>query len=111
MAEPATAGAGAEHLEVGVTGKAMWEALDAHYRGEPFVRVHPIRDPLDSHERSFDPQRCNDTNRIDLQLLPHPSGHVLLLAILDNLGKGAAGAAIQNLNLMLGRPETTGLPG
>ena len=42
-------------------------------------------------------------------MLPHPSGHVLLVAILDNLGKGAAGAAIQNLNLMLGLGETTGL--
>jgi len=35
---------------------------------------------------------------------------VVLLAILDNLGKGAAGVAIQSLNLMLGLPETTGLP-
>ena len=42
-------------------------------------------------------------------MLPHPSGHVLLVAILDNLGKGASGAAIQNLNLMLGLPETAGL--
>ena len=42
-------------------------------------------------------------------MLPHPSGHVLLVAILDNLGKGAAGAAIQNLNQMLGLEETTGL--
>ncbi len=41
--------------------------------------------------------------------MPHPSGHVLLVAILDNLGKGAAGVAIQNLNLMLGFPERTGL--
>ena len=61
------------------------------------------------HERSLDPQACNDTNRIELHVLPHPSGHVLLVAILDNLGKGAAGAAIQNLNLMLGLGETTGL--
>ena len=62
------------------------------------------------HERSLDPTACNDTNRIDLHVLPHPSGHALLVAILDNLGKGAAGAAIQNLNAMLGLPETTGLP-
>ena len=43
-------------------------------------------------------------------MLPHPSGHVLLMAILDNLGKGASGVAIQNLNLMLGFAERTGLP-
>ncbi|HXV81531.1 MAG TPA: N-acetyl-gamma-glutamyl-phosphate reductase, partial [Candidatus Binatia bacterium] len=41
---------------------------------------------------------------------PHPSGHVVLMAQLDNLGKGAAGVAIQCLNLMLGVPEKTGLP-
>jgi N-acetyl-gamma-glutamyl-phosphate reductase len=42
-------------------------------------------------------------------VLPHPSGHVLLMGILDNLGKGASGTAIQNLNLMLGLGEATGL--
>ena len=43
-------------------------------------------------------------------MVPHPSGHVLLLACLDNLGKGASGVAIQCLNLLLGLAETTGLP-
>jgi len=91
-------------------GKAVWEALHERYRGEPFVGVAPIADPLDVDERSFDPQACNDTNRMELRVLPHPSGHVLLMAILDNLGKGACGVAIQSLNLMLGLDETTGLP-
>jgi N-acetyl-gamma-glutamyl-phosphate reductase len=92
-------------------GKRVFEALDARYRDERFVHVLPIREPLDSDERSFDPRACNDTNRIELRVIPHPSGHVLLLAVLDNLGKGAAGVAIQNLNLMLGLPEASGLPG
>jgi N-acetyl-gamma-glutamyl-phosphate reductase len=61
-------------------------------------------------EWSFDPQSCNDTNLIELHVVPHPSGHLLLIALLDNLGKGASGAAIQNLNLMLGISENTGLP-
>jgi N-acetyl-gamma-glutamyl-phosphate reductase len=100
----------AESLRDGATAKAMWEALMDRYRGEPCVRVHPIAEPLESHEKSFDPRACNDSNRIELHVLPHPSGHVLLMAILDNLGKGAAGAAIQNLNLMLGLAETAGLP-
>jgi N-acetyl-gamma-glutamyl-phosphate reductase len=94
----------------GASGKTVWEALDARYRDERFVRVLPIREPLDSDEWSFDPRACNDTNRIELRVLPHPSGHVLLMAVLDNLGKGAAGVAIQNLNLMLGLPEARGLP-
>ena len=86
-------------------------AVAARYRGEPFVKVLPIREPLDANERSFDPRACNDTNRIELRVIPHPSGHLVLMAVQDNLGKGAAGAAIQNLNLMLGLPETSGLPG
>ena len=99
----------ADVLGRGASGKVVWEALTERYRGEPFVRVLPVREPLESDERSFDPQACNDTNVIDLHVVPHPSGHVLGVAILDNLGKGASGAAIQNLNLMLGFPETAGL--
>jgi N-acetyl-gamma-glutamyl-phosphate reductase len=91
------------------TGKAIWEALAERYRRERFVRVLPLAESLDVDERSFDPKVCNDTNRIDLHVLPHPSGHVLLMGILDNLGKGASGTAIQNLNLMLGLGEATGL--
>ncbi len=93
----------------GAAGKAVWEALHERYRGEPFVRVPPIAEPLDGDELAFDPRVCNDTNRIELRVLPHPSGHVLLMAVLDNLGKGAAGVAVQNLNLMLGLDETAGL--
>lgn len=100
----------ADSLAAGVTARTLWEALHERYRAEPFVRVMPYPEPLITNDTSFDPQRCNDTNRIDLHVLPHPSGHVLLMAILDNLGKGAAGAAIQNLNLMLGIDEKTGLP-
>jgi N-acetyl-gamma-glutamyl-phosphate reductase len=96
-------------LARGVSGKSLWEALETRYRGEPFVRVLPIAEPLEANERTFDPRACNDTNRIELRVLPHPSGHVLLMAVLDNLGKGAAGLAIQNLNAMLGLPETRGL--
>jgi len=93
----------------GASAPSIWEALSERYNGEPFVDVRPLEPKLDSHERSFDPSRCNDTNRIELHVLPHPSGHILLMAILDNLGKGASGAAVQNLNLMLGLDETTGL--
>jgi N-acetyl-gamma-glutamyl-phosphate reductase len=102
------------HAEIapGISGgKSVYEALEARYRGEPFVRVLPIREPLESDESTFDPRACNDTNRIELRVLPHPSGHVLLVAVLDNLGKGASGSAIQSLNLMLGLPEASGLRG
>jgi N-acetyl-gamma-glutamyl-phosphate reductase len=99
----------ADLLARGASGKSVWEALALRYRGEPFVRVAAYAESTAVGERSLDPQAANDTNRIDLHVQPHPSGHVLLVAILDNLGKGAAGAAIQNLNLMLGIDESRGL--
>jgi N-acetyl-gamma-glutamyl-phosphate reductase len=94
----------------GVPARSLWEALAARYAGEPFVRVAPFVESPTTDEHSLDPRACNDTNRIDLHVLAHPSGHVLLVAVLDNLGKGACGNAIQSINLLLGLPETTGLP-
>ncbi len=92
------------------SGKALHEALVERYADERFVAVRPLLEGQATDEHSLDPRACNDTNRIELQVIDHPSGHVLLVAILDNLGKGAAGAAIQNLNRMLGLPEDRGLP-
>ena len=91
-------------------GKAMWETLAERYKGEAFVWVESLGDPSEADEFTFDPQAHNDTNHISLRVLPHASGHVVLMARLDNLGKGAAGVAIQCLNLMLGVPEAKGLP-
>jgi N-acetyl-gamma-glutamyl-phosphate reductase len=50
----------------------------------------------------------NDTNRLKLFVFGH-DGEARLVALLDNLGKGASGAALQNLNLMLGLKEEAGL--
>lgn len=91
-------------------GKAMWETLAERYKGEAFVQVESLADSSEADEFTFDPQAHNDTNHISLRVLPHASGHVVLMARLDNLGKGAAGVAIQCLNLMLGVPEAKGLP-
>ena len=96
-------------LPSGVSAATLQEALAARYDGERFVRVLPLQNAAEFHERTFDPCACNDTNRIELRVLPHASGHALLVAVLDNLGKGASGAAVQSLNLMLGLPEDTGL--
>lgn len=91
------------------SAKALHEALGERYRGEPFVRLQPLCEKAPAGELAFDPRACNDTNRIELHVQPHPAGHVLLIAILDNLGKGASGAAIQCLNLMFGLDERAGL--
>jgi N-acetyl-gamma-glutamyl-phosphate reductase len=93
-----------------VESQALWDALAARYETEPFVEIEPLTDASEADELTFDPQAWNDTNKISLRVLAHQSGHILLVARLDNLGKGAAGVAIQNLNLMLGVPERTGLP-
>ena len=91
-------------------GPDVLEVLNARYENEPFVQVMPPLAVGAISEKSFDPLACNNTNLLQIHVVTHPSGHVILMAILDNLGKGASGMAIQNLNLMLGIEETTGLP-
>ncbi len=82
------------------------EVLRAHYAGERFVSVVPA----EAHEPRVDPQALNGTNRMELSVHGNPeTGAATLIAVLDNLGKGASGAAVQNLNLMLGRDEGAGL--
>jgi N-acetyl-gamma-glutamyl-phosphate reductase len=95
-------------LLAGASAASVFEVYAERYRDEPFVVLRPMSEPID--EKSLDPRACNQTNRIELRVIAHPSGHVLLVAISDNLGKGASGVAIQNLNLMLGFAETSGLP-
>ncbi|MFP6662903.1 MAG: N-acetyl-gamma-glutamyl-phosphate reductase [Deltaproteobacteria bacterium] len=96
-------------LAKGASAARIHELLEDRYAHEVFVRVAPLHDPFTTEETSLDPQRCNGTNSVELHIAPHPDGHVVLIGLLDNLGKGASGAAVQNLNLMLGLPETTGL--
>jgi N-acetyl-gamma-glutamyl-phosphate reductase len=83
-------------------------ALVERYEGERFVRVMPLRDPQALEDAYFDPQACNDTNRVDLFVFANET-QALLIARLDNLGKGASGAAVQCMNLRLGIPEERGL--
>lgn len=99
-------------LPEGADAAAVHEALASHHAGEPFVEVAPLPSedaPIDDF--SLDPRQLNGTNRLRLHVLPNRAGHLLLVGLLDNLGKGASGVAIQSLNLMLGLDERTGLPG
>jgi N-acetyl-gamma-glutamyl-phosphate reductase len=97
-------------LSDAATAEVISEVLANRYAHEKFVRVNSIDESLAYADPAFDPRVANDTNRIDLSVLPNELGHVLLIAQLDNLGKGASGAAIQNMNIMLGLPEDAGLP-
>jgi N-acetyl-gamma-glutamyl-phosphate reductase len=90
-------------LAAGVEVQTMREALDAAYRQEAFVHLLPPgRWP-----RSAD---VLGSNAAQLQVAgDHHAGRAVVVVAIDNLGKGAAGQAVQNANLMLGLPETAGL--
>lgn len=89
-------------------GQAVQQALAAHYAGERFIRVMPLADPDTLASGFFDVQACNDSNRVDLFVFANAQ-QLLLIARLDNLGKGASGAAVQAMNVHLGLDEGLGL--
>ena len=86
-----------------VTASDLHDALAAHYAqtndpSNPCVKVLPPTDDL-----KLDATALNDTNLMELRVFANEShGHAVLMARLDNLGKGASGAAVQNLRSMLG---------
>jgi N-acetyl-gamma-glutamyl-phosphate reductase len=89
------------HLDT-LPGKPTTEDLQAvlakHYAGSEWVSVQPP-----TADGKLEPTALNDTNRMELRVFGNMDhGHAVLVARLDNLGKGASGAAVQNLKLMLG---------
>jgi len=90
------------------TGAHLHDALSARYAQERFVRVMPLSDPETLASGFFDVQACNDTNRVDLFVFASER-QAILMARLDNLGKGASGAAVQAMNVHLGKDEGLGL--
>jgi N-acetyl-gamma-glutamyl-phosphate reductase len=97
----------------------LLQALASAYAGERFVEVadadacaalQKSRAGAAGHVPSLDPEAMNGTNRMRLFVFGNEDrGEARLIAVLDNLGKGASGAAVQNLNLMLGLDEGEGL--
>lgn len=85
---------------------AAFDALAAHFEGSPLIGVHRTGDESELLLRGSD----EATDRMELVLYASPDGTQLrLVARLDNLGKGASGACVQNLNIMAGLPDTAGL--
>jgi N-acetyl-gamma-glutamyl-phosphate reductase len=79
------------------TGADLREALRGFYEGSEYVTV-----AAGNGDGELEPEALNDTNRLDLYVWANESRrHAVLVARLDNLGKGASGAAVQNLRLML----------
>ena len=90
-------------LRGGTTAAQLTATLRAAYDGEPFVRVYDRAEDVDLH-------RVVGTNVCAIAAARRGT-RVVLVSAIDNLVKGAAGQALQNANLMLGLPETTGLLG
>jgi N-acetyl-gamma-glutamyl-phosphate reductase len=87
---------------------AVQAALETAYAGSPFISVEPTEES--AVRQTLDPEQANGTNRMHLFVFgAAESRQARLVAVLDNLGKGASGAAVQNLNLMLGAPIDAGL--
>lgn len=91
-----------------VEAHRLHDVLTARYAGERFIRVMPLSDPAALDEGYFDVQACNDTNRCELFVFAS-GDQAILMARLDNLGKGASGAAVQTMNVHLGLDEGLGL--
>ncbi|MBO1079042.1 N-acetyl-gamma-glutamyl-phosphate reductase [Roseomonas haemaphysalidis] len=78
--------------------EALSEALAAYYAGSEWVKVLPA-----TADGKLEPEALNDTNTLELRVYGNAArGQAVLVARLDNLGKGASGAAVQNIGLMLG---------
>jgi len=92
----------------GATPHAVHAVLAQRYADEPFIHVSDLGDRSMLDGNYLNPTGRNNTNQMDLFVFGDEQ-RLLLCARYDNLGKGAAGAAIQNLNLMLDMEETTGL--
>jgi len=91
----------------GVTTKDLWKAYRAVANENPFVRV--VREQRGIY-RVPEPKILAGSNYADLGFeLDESSGHIVALCAIDNLMKGAAGSAVQCMNLMMGWPETRGL--
>ncbi|WP_153130367.1 N-acetyl-gamma-glutamyl-phosphate reductase [Dechloromonas hortensis] len=82
--------------------------LADYYADEAFIRVAPLDLDGNTDGGFFNVEACNDTNRVDLFVFGNDE-RMLLIARLDNLGKGASGAAVQAMNVHLGVEESLGL--
>jgi N-acetyl-gamma-glutamyl-phosphate reductase len=90
------------------TASELHAALADAYHGRPLIEVVSLAEA--TALKTLDAEMLRNTNKMNLFVFSNPATEqARLVAVLDNLGKGAGGAAVQNLNLMLGLPETAGL--
>lgn len=103
-------------LKEGTTGKDIHDALVKHYEGSNFVSIMPAGENeikeagLLERGAFLRPDTLKNTNKMEMFVFYNDEAEqAVVCARLDNLGKGASGAAVQNLNIALGVDETTGL--
>lgn len=84
------------------------EMLERHYAGSNFVHVQPLKTPAEMTATKLSCNDLRDTNQMEIFVFGDAE-QILLCSRLDNLGKGASGAAVQCMNIMLGLDETVGL--
>lgn len=92
------------------TIEELHQALADHYAGGRFITVTPL--DTSASMSKLEPEVLNDTNELRLHVFGNEAdGQAVLVGLLDNLGKGASGSAVQNMNIMLGLEESEGLTG
>ena len=91
-----------------VTPADVQKILADYYAGEAFIRVAPFDLEASTDGGFFNVEANNDTNRVDLFVFGNEE-RMLVVGRLDNLGKGASGAAVQSMNVHLGVEESLGL--
>jgi N-acetyl-gamma-glutamyl-phosphate reductase len=90
------------------TVKQVHAALADSYRDEKLIEVASLEEA--AAKKTLDAEELKNTNRLKLYVFGNEARQqARVVAVLDNLGKGAAGACVQNLNVMMGWPETQGL--
>lgn len=93
-----------------MTGHELQQFYADYYKNAYFVRVNPFDSEENLFDGAFDVSGSNDTNYADLFVFSNDEeGTLTIMSRIDNLGKGASGAAIQNMNIILGLDEWTNL--
>lgn len=88
--------------------RGIWEYYCEYYKNEKFIEVMPFGGENCLDGGYLGAQGCNGTNCLKIFVFGH-DGQILVMSMLDNLGKGASGAAIQCMNIMTGIDESVGL--
>ncbi|BCJ93276.1 N-acetyl-gamma-glutamyl-phosphate reductase [Anaerocolumna cellulosilytica] len=96
------------YMKKPLSAKEVQAFLANYYMGEPFIEVIPYDSSSYLFEGFLNSVQCNDSNKLQLFVFGNDE-QTLVVSRFDNLGKGSSGAAIQNMNLLLGKEEWLGL--